>query len=107
MNAPHDNIGYAHDHLGAVEKGMPVFDSDNHEIGVVSDIEFASTEANGSGQKLDGTAEKVRDHLLKTGYLKVQNEQGEAWYVAGDQINYVNEGVVQLTVTATALAKIQ
>lgn len=105
MNAPHDNIGYAHDHLGAVEKGMPVFDSDNHEIGVVSDIEFASTEANGNGQKLDGVAE--RDHLLKAGYLKVQNEQGEAWYVAGDQINYVNEGVVQLTVTATALAKIQ
>jgi sporulation protein YlmC with PRC-barrel domain len=107
MNPEHDNIGYAHDHLGAIEQGMPVFDSDNHEIGTVSDIEFASNEQNGNKDKLKSLAQDVRDHLLKAGYIIVQNDQGAAWYAAGDQINYVNEGVVQLSDAASALPKIQ
>jgi hypothetical protein len=106
MNPEQDNIGYAHDHLGAIEKGMPVFDSSNDEIGVVAGIEFAATEDSERGQKLEGVADNLRNHLLKAGYIKVQNEQGEAWYASGQQINYVNEGVVQLSVPASALTKI-
>lgn len=103
MNSQHDHIGYAHDHLGAIEKGMPVYDSDNQEIGVVAAIEFASNEESANGSRLEGLTQELRDQLLKAGYIKVQNEQGEAWYATGDQINYVNEGVVQLSVMAAAL----
>ena len=104
MNSQNENIGYAHDHLGAIEKGMPVFDSNNDEIGVVAAIEFASNEQSANGDKLEGVAE--RDQLLKAGYIKIHNEQSEAWYASGNQINYVNEGVVQLNVPESALAKI-
>jgi hypothetical protein len=106
MNPEHENVGYAHDHLGAIEKGMPVFDSNNDEIGVVAAIEFAATEESANGNKLEGLGDSVRDQLLKAGYIKIQNEQGEAWYASGQQINYVNEGVVQLNVPETALVKI-
>jgi hypothetical protein len=106
MNPEQDNIGYAHDHLGAIEQGMPVFDSDNKDIGVVDAIEFAANEDSERGQKLDGLADNLRDQLLKAGYIKVQDEHGSAWYASGDQINYVNEGVVQLNVAGSALTKI-
>jgi hypothetical protein len=106
MNPEQDNIGYAHDHLGAIEKGMPVFDSNNDEIGVVAAIEFAATEESEHGEKLEGLAENMRDQLLKAGYIKIQNEQSEAWYASGQQINYVNESVVQLNVPENTLAKI-
>jgi sporulation protein YlmC with PRC-barrel domain len=106
MNPQKDNIGYSHDHLGAIQMGMPVFDTNNDEIGAVTDIEFASNEDSANGGKLEGIASHMRDQLLKSGYIKIQNEQGEAWYAAGNQINYVNEGVVQLNVPETALVKI-
>lgn len=106
MNSQNENIGYAHNHLGAIVMGMPVFDSNNDEIGAVAMIEFASTEESENGNKLEGVADHLRDQLLEAGYIKIQNEQGEAWYADGNQINYVNEGVVQLNVPETGLEKI-
>lgn len=106
----HD-IGYAHDHLAAIEQGMPVFDNDNHQVGHVNFIQFAHDTLEEDMVVEQGYLQKapdsIRTQLMRAGFIKVGNDnEGVTYCALGSQIRFVNEGVVQLNVPTSELLKL-
>jgi hypothetical protein len=70
-------------------------------------IEFTPDETTAKQTHLADVSAEKRAELLRSGYIHVRDEaQDTAYFATGDQINYVNEGVVQLKVTVDALTRV-
>lgn len=102
MSEPRSTLGYSHDHLAAIERGMPVCDNQNEQIGTVASVGFPS---DADDMDFQGAPVTLHARLRRSGFIKVLAEGDHAAYFAtGDQIRYVNEGVVQLGVSRSALS---
>lgn len=96
--------------IAFVREGMRVLDAAGKAIGKVSFVKMGDPQAiTAAGQAVDGdephVPRELAEHLLRIGYVKVDRKGlfSRDVYVAADQLDRVEGGIVHLSVPADAL----
>jgi hypothetical protein len=96
--------------LTSTRMGTEVYDVDQHKVGKVIEIRFASDTADemtsAAESDLVGLHEVVRARLLRSGFIKIGTGFLRAdRYVMADQITYANNEAVYLKVGRDSLIR--